>query len=135
MLINDLLNMVMQVPPTLAAGWGAWFFIGLLLSVWGRREKLHIGIVQTNEHKSGVRAAAASRPPSGARAPKPAASAPATTQGDPFGELEKLFDEQTGTHRTPGEAPVAAAVAVAVPTDVTVTRSNGAALAAPQSLP
>ena len=48
---------------------------------------------------------------------------------DPFGDLEKLFDDQTGTHRTPGEAPTP------ILTDVTVTRSNGAALAAPQSLP
>jgi hypothetical protein len=126
MMINDLLDMAMHVPPMLAAGWGAWFLVGLLLSIWGRREKGFMVVHQTDEHKSGVRAAAGTKPPSGVRAPvKPSKSVPAT-EGDPFGDLEKLFEPQTGTHRTPGEAPMA---------EMTVTRSNGAALAAPQSLP
>ncbi len=129
MLINDFLELVMRVPPMLAAGWGAWFLTGLLLSIWGRREKGFTVVHKSDEHKSGVRAAAGTKPPSGVRAPvKPSKNVPAT-EGDPFGDLEKLLDEQTGTHRMPGEA------ASPVLTDMTVTRSNGAALTAPQSLP
>jgi hypothetical protein len=69
MMINDLLDLAMRVPPMLAAGWGAWFLVGLLLSIWGRREKGITVVHQTNEHKSGVRAAAGSKPPSRVRAP------------------------------------------------------------------
>lgn len=129
MLINDLLDMAMQLPRTLAAGWAAWFFVGLLLSIWGRREKAFLVVHGTTKHKSGVRAAAGSKPPSGVRAPvKPAASVPSTA-GD-FSDLERLFEEPSGPiHRTPGEkaSPVLA--------EMTVTGSNGAALATPQSLP
>lgn len=129
MLINDLIAMLMDVPPLLAAGWAAWFAVGLALSIWGRREKAYLMVHGTTRHKSGVRAAAASKPPSGVRAPvKPAQPAPAAS-GDPFGDLEKLFAPLAGEHRTPGEAPSP------VLAEVTVTRSNGAALAAPQSLP
>ena len=127
MVINDLLDMAMSVPPMLAAGWGAWFFVGLLLSIWGRREKMFLVVhSDTTKHKSGVRAAAAAKPPSGVRAPvTPAQAVPApVSQGDPFGDLEKLFEPQVGAHRTPGESP-----------SPVLTRSNGAALAAPQSLP
>lgn len=124
MLINDVLDLAMQIPAKLATGWAVWFFVGLLLSIWGRREKLYLTVHGTTKHKSGVRAAAASKPPSGARAPvKP--SVPPTT-GD-FSDLERLFEEpQAPGHRTPGEKPFA---------EMTVTGSNGAALAAPQSLP
>ena len=127
MLINDLLDMAMNLPRMLAAGWAAWFFVGLLLSIWGRREQLLPVVDDTTKHKSGVRAAAGSKPPSGVRAPvKPSKNVP-VSEGDPFGDLEKLFETPAGTHRTPGESPVLS--------EVTVTRSNGAALAAPQSLP
>ena len=125
MLFNDLLDMAMNVPPMLAAGWGAWFFVGLLLSIWGRREKAYLVVhADSTKHKSGVRAAAGSKPPSGVRAPvKPAQNVPAP-EGDPFDDLEKLFEPQVGAHRTPGDAP-----------SPVLTRSNGAPLAAPHSLP
>lgn len=132
MLINDLMYMAMKVPSMLAGGWAAWFFVGLLLSIWGRREKAFLTVHGTTKHKSGVRAAAGSKPPSGARAPKPvvaAAPAVAETTGDPFGDLEKLFEPEARAHRTPGERPSP------VLAEVTVTGSNGSALAAPQSLP
>ena len=129
MLINDLVDMLMDVPPMLAAGWAAWFFVGLVLSIWGRREKAYLVVHGTSEHKSGVRAAAGSKPPSGVRAPvKPSSSVPVSA-GDAFGELERLLEPEAKSHRRPGESdsPVLA--------EVTVTGPNGAALAAPQSLP
>lgn len=132
MLINDLMFLATKVPPMLAGGWAAWFFVGLLLSIWGRREKAHLTVYGSTKHKSGVRAATASKPPSGVRAPKSSTPAPAPAAAatdDPFGDLEKLFEPQAPVHRTPGERPSP------VLAEVHVTGSNGAALAAPQSLP
>lgn len=119
MLINDLLGLLEDLPRTLAGGWAAWLFAGLLLSVWQRRESRRLVLQPvTPRHKS------AARPPSGAPSPRPVKQAPVTS-GDAFGELEALLEEPAGTHRMPGEAPV-------------LTSSTGApmaALAAPQSLP
>lgn len=112
MLINDLVSLMMQIPPVLAAQWGAWFLVGLVLSVWGRREKARL-VVHTPKHKSGV------RPPVERKQVK---SVPLTS-GDAFGELEQILDEKpSGMHRRPGEdSPVLSEVA--------------RPLAAPQSLP
>lgn len=123
--MNDVIEMLLNMPKLLAAGWAAWFAFGLVLSIWSRREKLMVDGYASTEHKSGARAAAA-KPPSGVRAPK--AEPVVASSGDAFGDLEKIFEQEaTGTHRTPGErqSPVLAEV----------TGSNGATLAAPQSLP
>jgi hypothetical protein len=113
MLINDLVALLMQVPPMLAGSWGAWFAVGLMLSIWQRKERARL-IVHgpTPKHKSGV------RPPSGVRAPKQARSTVAPSSGDAFGELEALLEPTAaGTHRRPGDA------------------NPSPMLAAPQSLP
>ena len=131
MQINDLYEMVLNMPRMLAAGWGVWLFVGLLLSIWGRREKDIVAYYSTTKHKSGARAAAGTKPPSGVRAPVKPSSSPSVpvtaSAGDAFGDLERLLEPEVGSHRTPGErsSPVLAEV----------TGSNGAALAAPQSLP
>ena len=121
MLINDLLAFLEELPRTLAAGWATWLFVGLLLSVWQRREGRRLVMhAPTPRHKSGV------RPPSGVRAtpPRQVKSVPMSA-GDAFGELEALLDSPTGTHRVPGEAsPV-----------LTEPTRSAAILAAPQSLP
>lgn len=101
MLINDLVGLLLQVPPMLAAQWGGWFCVGLILSIWGRREKMRL-IVHgpAPRQKSGV------RPPSGVRvAEKKAAKSVPVSNGDAFGELEALLDTPAGTHRTPGDLP------------------------------
>ena len=118
MTINDLLSMLMDVPPLLAGGWAAWFFVGLLLSIWTRREKLQPAVVHySHKHKSGVRAAAASKPPSGVRAPRPVEIAAAGVPGDAFADLERLLEPQK-SHHIPGEdqpAMLAEAPALANP--------------------
>ena len=126
--MNDFIQMILNMPKALAAGWAAWFFFGLLLSVWGRREKSMVDDDTSyydgaNEHKSGVRAAAATKPPSGVRAPVTTEPVIPATAGDAFGELERLLEPESPTHRTPGEkqSPVLA--------------ESAPALAAPQSLP
>jgi len=134
--MNDVKEMVLNMPRVLAAGWAAWFLVGLLLSVWMRREKLMVDEPWSwgaSEHKSGVRA---TRPSSGARAPRPSKNVPVSA-GDAFGDLEKLLEPEAGTHRTPGEkaSPVLADIDRFIEGKGAVTGSNGAALAAPQSLP
>jgi hypothetical protein len=95
-LINDLLELLLHVPPLLAAKWGAWFVVGLLLSIWQRREaaRLVVQLPAPTRQKSGVR-------PPPVKKPEPAVSF--TTGGDAFGELEALLDAPDGTHRRPGD--------------------------------
>ena len=118
MLVNDLIALLLEVPPKLAAAWGVWFFAGLILSIWQRREKSRLVV-----HESGPSPRPSVRPPS----PKPVASVPLSS-GDAFDDLAALLDSATestpNSHRTPGEELNQ------------VTGSNGRPLmAAPQSLP
>lgn len=118
MLINDAVALLMQIPPTLAGGWAAWFFVGLLLSVWGRREKSRPVVHGPSQrHKSGPVAVAVAE----ARPVRAAKTAPHSS-GDAFGELAALLEPQEGSHRMPGESPVA-------------KHQEAPVLAAPQSLP
>ena len=125
MLINDLIALLMQIPSDLAAGWGVWFFVGLILSVWQRKEKARLVVHgQSLRHKSGVRPSSGVRPPPGARAPKPPKTAPQVT-GDAFGELEAMLEPAApATHGRPGDRDTS-------PLLTEAPRS----LAAPQSLP
>ena len=115
MLINDFVDLLMRIPPMLAGGWAAWFVVGLLLSVWGRREKgltvMH-GYddpmpMHTPKHKSGpvevAVAVAVERP----RPPKKNVPVPHSS-GDAFGELAALLEPAEGSHRMPGESRVEA---------------------------
>lgn len=126
MSLNDVLSMLMDVPPKLAGAWAAWFAVGLILSIWGRREKAGPAILASvTKHKSGVRAAAASKPSSGVRAPvlKPVAAG-APSAGDAFGELERLLEPENLSihHRMPGEKE-------------TTVLSDAPVMAASQTLP
>ena len=100
-MINDLLALLADVPPSLAMLWAAWMTVGLMLNVWHRRAKKYL-VVHDQSHgrrpKSGVK-----KPASGARPPSPSV--------DAFGELEALLDQPTeptpsGFHRRPGDSPV-----------------------------
>ena len=119
MLINDLIGMLEDLPRTLAAGWATWLFVGLLLSVWQRRESRRLVVLNpAKRQKSGVRA------PSGVAAPaRTGKSIPTTSSGDAFGELEALLEPPAGSHRMPGEASPEPSPSATLP------------LGAPQSLP
>jgi hypothetical protein len=118
MMINDFLAMLAQVPPMIAGGWGVWLTVGLLLSIWGRREgKRMVVHAPTTRQKSGV------RPPAAVPAPRPAKAAVLPSASDAFGELEALLEPHMGTHRTPGDSPVL------------TEPLRTPALSAPQSLP
>lgn len=121
MLINDLVALLMKVPPMLASAWAAWFFVGLLLSIWQRREQGWMVVVApAPKHKSGV------RPPSAPRAQKAPVATPPSS-GDPFGELEALLEPTpSGMHRRPGDLDMSPSP---------VLQETSRPLAAPQSLP
>jgi hypothetical protein len=121
MLINNLIEMLEDLPRTLAAGWATWLFVGLLLSIWQRRDSRRLVVLGPGKpQKSGV------RPPSGAGAPaRPVASVPMSS-GDAFGELEALLEPPAGSHRMPGEAS---------PVLTEPSRSAPPMLGGPQSLP
>ena len=121
MLINDIAAMLMDVPPMLAAQWGAWFAVGLILSIWTRREKSRLVV---DESAPRQRLSSGSRP-----AARPAKIVVPQASGDAFGELEALFNEvQEGSHR-PGEAAPVSELPVSEPL------RNAPVLATPQSLP
>ena len=132
MLINDVVALLMDVPPWLAAQWGAWFGVGLVLSIWARREKSRLVVQGPAERhwSSGSRPAA--RPSSSGSRPvaRPVKAVTHTPpSGNAFGELEALFNEvQEGSHR-PGEAPVSPEPAVSEPSQ------DASALARPQGAP
>ena len=99
MLINDVVALLMDVPPMLAAQWGAWFVVGLFLSIWTRREKAKLVVITAGSRQRSSGSRPVARPPKIAAPP-----APAPPSGDAFGELEALFNEvQEGSHR-PGDA-------------------------------
>lgn len=98
--MNELFDMLRDVPPTLAAAWGSWLAVGLTLLLWHLRahereeEQARLAVIARTRSKSGV------RPPSGVR--RPPKSAPA----DAFGELEAMLepDPSTGNlSRRPGD--------------------------------
>ncbi|MEO7156787.1 MAG: hypothetical protein ABI039_04445 [Vicinamibacterales bacterium] len=106
MLLNDVLDLLMNVPPLLAGAWAAWFTIGLMLSIWQRRDKARlVEFGPTARHRSGVRASSNVSPPSGVRAPRPVKGRTPAPGGDAFSELEALLESPAGMHRTPGDGP------------------------------
>jgi hypothetical protein len=145
MLLNDLLNLAMGIPPTLAAQWGVWFLVGLTLSIWTRREKSRL-VVEAPAHghwSSGSRPA--TRPKSSGSRPvaRPTSAPHVPVSGDAFGELEALFNEvQEGSHRPGDPAPAEPSLSVPASSEPAVIETAGSeplrnapALAAPQSLP
>jgi|SoiMethySBSTD1v2_1073268.scaffolds.fasta_scaffold1247555_1 hypothetical protein len=123
MLFNDIVGLLMDVPPMLAAQWGAWFAVGLALSIWTRREKSRLVVVTAGSRQRSSGSRPVARPPKTVVVPQ--------VSGDAFGELEALFNEvQEGSHR-PGDA----APASEPPVPVAEPLRNAPVLTAPQSLP
>jgi hypothetical protein len=105
MLLNDVIDLLMNVPPMLAASWAAWFSAGLMLSIWQRREKARLVVhAAPTRHRSAVRTPSGVTPPSGVRPPRPIKPRTPPPSGDAFSELEALLESPEGMHRTPGDA-------------------------------
>ena len=104
MLIDNFLAMLADIPPTLAAGWALWMVVGLLLSRWHLQSRSAL-VYQQNEPWPLPRRKSTVRTP--APAPvieEPIEAPPADIPGDPFADLERIFEEKVGSHRMPGEA-------------------------------
>ena len=124
--METLTALWMSIPPLLAGGWGLWFAAGLGLSIWGRYEKNKVWN-QMPEVEAPMPIAAQRHARAQAKAPHSA--------GDAFGELQALLEEQqSGSHRMPGEAPAAVSLSAAAAQESPVL-NEAPRLAAPQSLP
>ena len=99
--MSDLLDMLRDVPPLLAAAWGGWMSVGLMLLLWHLRARVwerEYALVQAAARQS--RAKPGGRPPSGVRRPVKA------TPVDAFGELEALLEPSPSAgnvSRRPGD--------------------------------
>jgi hypothetical protein len=96
----EILDMLRDVPPRLAAAWGGWLVMGLLLALWHLRARDGERAAALARASAQARAKSTVRPLSGVRkvAPKPAPV-------DAFEELEALLDQPstTGVSRRPGD--------------------------------
>jgi hypothetical protein len=132
--LNDLTDLLMAIPVALGAKWAVWFAFGLGLSIWGRREKMYSHAPATYDDHPYEEHQPAAKPKSGVRSERQPKVAPSS--GDAFGELEALLEQQTtGTHRMPGEAPVAPVPVLAEAPAPSPVLAEAPRLAAPQSLP
>lgn len=100
--MSDIADMMHGIPPQLAAAWGGWLAVGLLLLLWHLRAR-----IGEQEHAR-LRALArprirpGGRPPSGGPTARRGKPAPA----DPFGEPEALLEPGAGSGpigRRPGD--------------------------------
>jgi hypothetical protein len=134
-MMNQILQSLSDVPPTLVAGWTAWLVGGMLLMVWYRKAKASMDLAPvvsraktarppSSVSSSAIRPATSARSSSDARPtpepmpvhqqipvvarPKPKATP--IVVGDPFGELATLLDQpgaqETSSYRTPGDSPI-----------------------------
>ena len=135
-MFNEMIDLLSDVPPTLAAAWGVWLGAGALLGMWYRKAKANLEAYPAAHHavaakavaraKSGPRPVAEARPmaepqhvaePRPAAAPRPVAVArpkpSPISVGDPFGDLATLLDQpsdsapsSTPSYRVPGDSPI-----------------------------
>ena len=98
-MMNEILDILADIPPMLAAAWAAWLGAGLLLTIWYRKAKAGLE-EQLAAARSMARAKSGARP-AAARSSVPAPLAPSTrshaappaVKGDPFADLAQIFDE------------------------------------------
>lgn len=102
-MINDLMDLLADVPTRIAFGWAAWLAVGLVLVIWQRRAAAALVYDDVDTPRPAAKPKSGVRPPAGT--PRAPAAVP-TTVGDPFGDLETLLDDHVGSHRTPGDSPI-----------------------------
>lgn len=94
--MSELLDMMRDVPGPLAAAWGGWLALGLMLLLWHMRARVW------EQDYALQQAALRSRPKSGVRPPRPVKPVAA----DAFGELEALLEpgpDSGAISRRPGD--------------------------------
>lgn len=100
--MSDLFDMMRDIPPMLAAAWGGWLSIGLLLLLWHMRARpVELDYARQQLAARQPRTKSGVRPPSGVRT-RPVKTVPT----DAFGELEALLEPGPGSgslSRRPGD--------------------------------
>lgn len=95
--MSEVFDMMRDIPPELAAAWGGWMAVGLMLLLWHMRARVW------EQEYALQQAAARPRTKSGVRRAAPVAK---TAPGDAFGELEALLEPGPGSgslSRRPGD--------------------------------
>ena len=119
-MVNDMMDLLSDVPATLAAAWAVWLGSGLLLAMWYRKAKADFEVPQAMAARTVARAKSGPRPVADARPmaePRPVAVArpkpSPISVGDPFGDLATLLDQPSETapppapaYRVPSESPI-----------------------------
>jgi len=126
-MVNNMMEFLSDVPPTLAAGWATWIGTGALLVMWYRKAKANLDAQSAPAVASRTVASARTAPRATAMAeprvtpesrpvavavPRPKPSP--LVVGDPFGDLATLLDQPTESappapapaYRTPGDSPI-----------------------------
>jgi hypothetical protein len=131
-MVNNMMQMLADVPPMLASAWVAWFLAGGALALWYRRAT-ELEYAPAPAPRTTAKPKPAPRPPSGVRRdePMPAEAAPEMLDenshlyappepvapvaaardkkpvviGDPFGDLATLLDQPLAPAAAPTEAP------------------------------
>src|SRR5688500_799955 len=62
---NNLMQMIVDVPPMLIAAWLAWFIVGGMLAMWYRRASLEAEFAPVSAPRAAVRPKPAAKPWSG----------------------------------------------------------------------
>jgi hypothetical protein len=125
-MFNEIMELLSDVPPTLAAGWAVWIGAGALLVMWYRKAKANVEMQPAVAARAVTRAKSGSRPVAEVRpmaeprtVPEPSPVAVARPKpspiaiGDPFGDLATLLDQPAASasssapsHRVPGDSPI-----------------------------
>lgn len=127
---NNILQMIVDVPPMLIAAWLAWFIAGGMLAMWYRRASLEAEFAPVSAPRAAARPKPATKPWSGFSttpvSEEPVMAEPANDEpaaparaargtgpvsvGDPFGDLATLLDQPStavpAQPRVPGDSPI-----------------------------
>lgn len=121
-MFNNMMQLLSDVPPTLAAAWAVWFGAGVLLTMWYRKAKANADVHYAVASRTVARATSGPRPVAEPRPvaaePRPVAVAVARPKpspivvGDPFGDLATMLDQPADSappapsYRVPGDSPI-----------------------------
>lgn len=116
-MVNNIMQMIVDVPPMLIAAWLAWFIVGGMLAMWYRRASLEAEFAPVSAPRAAVRPKPATKPWSGFSTTAvseepvmaPRGTAPGSV-GDPFGDLATLLDQPSpaapAPPRVPNDSPI-----------------------------
>ena len=132
-MVNNMMQMLADVPPTLVVAWTAWFIAGGMLAFWYRSASFELEYAPAAAPRPAARPKPAARPSGMSREATPVSSVetpveatapqsyelppalepvaskerPPVVLGDPFGDLASLFEQPAPAAETPAPPPAA----------------------------